>query len=307
MPEQKLIQDPEYGYLRLDPIPSLEVVERLYKEEYYAPDYKPFHEAGQKSKERDVDYNRPRYQQLLDIAGQKLGGLNGLRLYDLGCGFGGLLRQATGQGLEVQGCDLSPVAVDYVLDKGSSCHQANIELDFGAPPEQRFDLVTMLCVLQHLRHPAQTLFRVREELLTEDGVLVVEVPNEFNVFQTVADQEYNLGRWWVSAPEHIAYFTAQTIKDTLEGCGYVVFEMYASFPMELFLVMGDVYVGDQAIGARCHQRRVRFEELMRKHGKSGELLEFYRALARLGLGRQVTCLATPHPYTKKIEPKTLRE
>ena len=307
MSKQTVIQDPEYGYLRLDPIPSLEEVERLYREEYYAPDYKPFHEAGMKSKERDADFNRPRYGQLLDIVGRRLGGLKGRRLFDLGCGFGGLLREAAGQGLEVLGCDLAPIAVNYVTEHGTPCHEANVELDFSAPPEKKFDVVTMTCLLQHLRHPTQTLFRVREELLAEEGVLVVEAPNEFNAFQTVADKEYDLGSWWVSAPEHIAYFTCETLKNTLEGCGYIVFDMYSSFPMELFMLMGDLYVGDNQVGAECHQRRVQFEHLMHKHGKSAELLDFYRALASANLGRQVTCFAVAHPYTKRIEPQTAKE
>jgi len=304
MTQQRLIEDPEFGFVRLEPIPSLKMVERLYREEYYAEDYKPFHEAGQKSKERDADYNEPRYRQLFKAAGQRVGGLEGKRILDLGCGFGGLLRSAKAQGLEGLGCDLSPKAVDYVKGRGGSCLNANVETDFRPPSGERFELVTMLCLLQHLRDPARTLFKVRDEWLAEDGVLAVEVPNEFNAFQVVADQEYGLGQWWVSAPEHIAYFTPATLKSTLEGCGYRVFDMYANFPMELFLLMGEVYVGNQEVGGQCHQKRSRFEELMRKHGREEEMMSLYRALAAQGLGRQITVLAVPDPYSRRIEPKT---
>jgi hypothetical protein len=63
--------------------------------------------------------------------------------------------------------------------------------------------------------------------------------------------------------------------------------------MELFLLIGDVYVGNGELGKVCHQKRVRFESLMRKYGKGKKLIEFYRALAELDLGRQVVCYAAP--------------
>ena len=303
MTQHDLINDPEFGFMRLEPIPGLERVERLYREEYYAEDYKPFHEAGQKSKERDADYNEPRYRQIFKAAGDRLGDLTGRRMLDLGCGFGGLLRSAQGHGLKAAGCDLSPKAVEYVKERGGECLAANVETDFRPPDRERYDLVTMLCLLQHLRDPARTLFKVRDEWLAEDGVLVVEVPNEFNTFQKVADKEYDLGQWWVSVPEHIAYFTPESLRDLLEGCGYRVFDLYANFPMELFLLMGEVYVGNQDLGGQCHQKRSRFEELMRKHGREEEMMSLYRALAAQGLGRQITMLAVPDPYSKRIEPE----
>ena len=32
----KIIKDPKYNYLRVDPIPSMEIVEKYYKEDFYS-------------------------------------------------------------------------------------------------------------------------------------------------------------------------------------------------------------------------------------------------------------------------------
>ena len=62
----------------------------------------------------------------------------------------------------------------------------------------------------------------------------------------------------------------------------------SSFPLEMFLLFGENYVKDGKLGAQCHKKRVLFEENLRKHGKTQTLKNFYRALADLNLGRQIS-------------------
>lgn len=123
-------------------------------------------------------------------------------------------------------------------------------------------------------------------------MLILDIANEFNDFQTAADAEYRLNQWWLCPPNHINYFSASTLCTLLERCGYRIVHKEASFPLEMLMLMGDVYVGDGAIGKACHQKRVKFEHLMRKHGKREKLAKFYQALAELDLGRQVVVFAT---------------
>jgi hypothetical protein len=42
----KIVTDPKYGYLRVDPIPTPEEVERFYLEEFYSSDYKQFNDSS---------------------------------------------------------------------------------------------------------------------------------------------------------------------------------------------------------------------------------------------------------------------
>ena len=138
-----------------------------------------------------------------------------------------------------------------------------------------------------------TLINIREKLLKPGGLLVIDVPNEFNDFQVTANAEYGLKEWWICPPNHINYFSVSSMKHLLEKCGYSIEYCESSFPIEIFMLMGDVYVGNSELGKACHQKRVKFEYLMKKHGKSKKLSEFYQALSDLDLGRQVVVYATP--------------
>ncbi len=118
------------------------------------------------------------------------------------------------------------------------------------------------------------------------------MPNEFNDFQLAADAEFNLGSWWVCPPQHVNYFSATSLSSLLEKCGYAIYRRESSFPLEMFLTMGDVYVGNPELGRTCHEKRVYFEHVLRKHGKGEKLARFYQALADLDPGRQVIVYAT---------------
>jgi hypothetical protein len=61
----------------------------------------------------------------------------------------------------------------------------------------------------------------------------------------------------------------------------------------MFLLFGDQYIGNSELGRECHNKRVRFEQLMEKHGKSEKLNMFYDSLAQLNLGRSISVYATP--------------
>ena len=195
------------------------------------------------------------------------------------------------KGMRVSGLEPSAEGVQYARARGLEVFQAGIE-DLSCVGDKRYKVVTMLNVLEHLRHPAQILRQIKTRLLKPRGLLVIDVPNEFNDFQVVANKEYKLKEWWICPPNHINYFSASSLRKLLTACGYQIIHSEASFPLELFLLMGDVYVGNNKLGKACHQKRVAFENLMKKHGKEKKLSALYRALAQLDLGRQVTMYAT---------------
>lgn len=295
MDEYKIIKDPEFGFLRLDPIPSSDVVEEFYREEFYSSKYAAFNDSAKEN--QDTEFNNLRFQDMLDVVAGKIGDLKGLSLFDVGCGYGELLTYCKNQGLVCAGTEVAPEAVEHTKSLGFDVSMSEIEKVFSEPGDKRYDIVTVFNVLEHLRNPAEVLTAIRENLLTKKGVLVIDVPNEFNPLQTVADAEHGLGQWWLAPPSHINYFSCDTLASTLEGTGYSVFDTISSFPMEMFLLMGDVYVGDGEIGAQCHKKRVTFEKTLWKHGKQSELRDLYRSFAKLNLGRQVVCYATPDPYS----------
>ena len=58
--------------------------------------------------------------------------------------------------------------------------------------------------------------------------------------------------------------------------------------MEMFLLMGKQYVGNQELGSECHKLRKTFEQNLINLGQIDLLQELYKKLAELNIGRQIT-------------------
>lgn len=277
----KIIEDPEFGYLRADPIPSPEELEIYYREEFYSP--KPFNDSSLEVQKDGQEYYDSRWNGIYERCKSILK-KDKFTVFDIGFGYAQALLYFDSKGLEVSGLEPSPEGVQYARSKGLEVYEAGID-DFTVTKGRRFDVVMMLNVLEHLSHPQDTLKSIQENLLNPDGIIVIEVPNEFNDFQTSAVAEHGLEEWWVCPPHHLNYFSSSSLKVLLEKCEYEVEHMQGSFPMEIFLLMGDVYVGNQDLGRQCHNKRVEFEKVMKRQNKLDKLMLFYEALAHLDLGR----------------------
>lgn len=277
----KIVTDKEYGYLRADPIPTPEELEVYYREEFYSP--KPFNDSSLEVQSEGQEYYNTRWDGMYEKC-KSLCKDDKFSVFDIGFGWAQALLYFEAKGVEVSGLEPSPEGVAYARSKGLDVYEAGID-DFSVTKEKRFDVVMMLNVLEHLSHPHETLKSIQKNLLNPGGIVVIEVPNEFSDFQTAAVAEHNLDEWWVCPPHHLNYFSSSSLKSLLEQCDYEVEHIQGSFPMELFLLMGDVYVGNQELGKKCHNKRVEFEKIMRKHNKTEKLMLFYQALAELDLGR----------------------
>lgn len=290
-PTYKIITDPQYGYQRVEPVPSAEEVDRYYREEFYSK-LRTFNDSALDVQIEEKDFFDSRWESICTVCEKHFGGLKDLSVFDVGFGFGQALLYFRSKGMQPSGLEPAPEGVAYARKQGLEVFHAGIE-DFDCAGELRYDVVTVINVLEHLRTPADTLQNIRKKLLKPDGLLVIDVANEFNDFQTVADAEFSLNQWWLCPPNHINYFSASSLGNLLEQCGYAVVEKEASFPLEMLMLMGDVYVGNGELGKSCHQKRVKFEYLMRKHGKTEKLTRLYRSLAELDLGRQAVLYASP--------------
>ena len=292
--KSQLIEDKRYGFLRIDPVPTEEEVEAFYLEEFYTSEYRKFNDSDLAVQQKDQDFFRLRWQFIYDQCFDILGSILGKKLLDIGCGYCQALLYFRDRGLSVYGIEPSREGYEYGLSQGIKMVQSGVEGSKIPFFDEKIDIVMLLNVLEHLRDPESTLKHIRSDYLTDSGILVIDVPNEFNDFQTIARDEHGLDEWWVCPPNHLNYFSPTSLKRLLEGCGYQVLHMESSFPLEMFMLLGDVYVGDSALGSECHQKRVRFEQTLVKHGKLNKLRKFYSMLADLELGRQVTIYASPN-------------
>ncbi len=291
LPRYRVVRDPEYGYLRADPLPNAEEVAEFYLKEFYGSTPPEKNDSALAS--QDETFNNTRFSFIRERAKEQLGALEGRRLLDIGCGFCQALLYFKELGLDVRGVDPARDAVQYGIEKGLSVRQGGVEDEAVLAEGGPYDLVLLLNVLEHLREPANLLRALHDKIIAKDGLLVIDVPNEYNAFQEAANEEYGLKEWWFSPPAHLNYFSPSTLGALLTRCGYEVVGMESSFPMEMFLLMGDNYVGNSELGRACHAKRIRFEETLVRRGRFEDLRRFYEAMAQCGLGRQIVVYARP--------------
>jgi 2-polyprenyl-3-methyl-5-hydroxy-6-metoxy-1,4-benzoquinol methylase len=98
----------------------------------------------------------------------------GKSLLDVGTGSGLLPHLARERGYEVEGTDLSKHVSETLPAKtGIVVHHGAIEEIVFA---RKYDIITMLHVLEHTRDPLSTIMRAKE-LLNDGGFIMVVVPN----------------------------------------------------------------------------------------------------------------------------------
>lgn len=136
-------------------------------------------------------------------------------LLEIGVGSGSFLAYAQARGFVPLGCDLSPAICRRVeRNTGINIHCGPLE---SLPDQQRFDVVVMNHVLEHVSDP-QSLLKAALAHLKPGGVLHLAVPN-------VAALEARLPGWTSYEPYHLLYFTPRTLRATAEEVGFEILEV----------------------------------------------------------------------------------
>lgn len=281
----------KYGFLQVKPTPTAEEINHFYANEFYSGDYKNFNNSSLQVQLADQQFWEGTWNdQAKVIQFQLAKPFCELEILDVGCGWGQALLHFKGLGASCYGFDPAAEAVEYGVSQGLNIKHCGVEsMDVFAG--KKFDVVMLNNVLEHLAEPVRVIQQIRQHVLKDGGLLIVTVPNEFNKFQVAAQRLHNLEPWWVTPPAHLNYFSRTSLQALLSGCGFHSELAVASFPLELFLLMGENYVNDRDIGKICHAKRVQFELNLRQLGEDDAIQQFYKSLADANLGRQITCYA----------------
>lgn len=289
----KLKKDSKYGYIVVDPKPSEEAVNKFYQEEFYSGEYKHFNDSAKEVQLKDHEYHKMWWKHIWKVlenqAISEVKEKNKTDVIDIGCGFGLFLEYLVcNHNVNGFGYDPAPEAIEYLKSKGINGKIGGLE-NFNL--DKKFDVALLINVLEHVLNPEKTILEIKNKLLNKDGILVIDVPNEFNVLQTTANQHYGLNDWWVAPPGHINYFDLSSLTKLLKKNGYKILKAEASFPLECFLLFGDNYVKDNKIGAITHKKRMTFEKTFLQTGQFIKLTKLYESFAKIGIGRQIRVYA----------------
>ncbi len=120
---------------------------------------------------------------------------------DFGAGFGFIARGLADAGYTVTALEKSPNAVASMRSRGMRVI-GNLE-ELAA---ERFDIITMWHVLEHISRPLPVLERL-SEMLAPGGSLIVAVPNAGGLFARLSFEH-----WIWTLPWHLHYFTDESLR-----------------------------------------------------------------------------------------------
>lgn len=176
----------------------------------------------------DFEQKVAKGEKLASFAGRVLGKSG--RMLELGCGRGELLKGATNLGWKVKGVEMTENYANAAQSNGIDVECSSI-LECKSL-EDKYDVILLVAVLEHLYEPMQTFHRIRESL-RPGGLLYVEVPNEFSLEMRIGNAYMRLRSkdWVVNLsptfhPFHVVGFSLHSLRRALAAAGFRIHTMY---------------------------------------------------------------------------------
>ena len=145
------------------------------------------------------------------------------RVLDLGAGFGlfASILQEKGYDLTV----VEPANDPFYVKKGAKIYKKTFE-NFFKTNRQKFDVIIMMDIIEHLINPLQALLQAKSSL-SEGGIIVIQTPN----FQSLMAKMCKDWSWWM-VEDHKFFFTPQSLSAMAGGAGLreVFSKTYEDFP-----------------------------------------------------------------------------
>ena len=170
---------------------------------FYAQEYRQVYQGSEGPTSRDLKIQTERASFLLSFASPLVPTIN--RHLDIGCSAGILLKTFKdyyhNQSIGIEPGDSYR---DYSVSQGLKVY-SNLD-DLRSDNVERFDLISMAHVLEHIPDPVAYLVGLRDELLNPGGYLLVEVPNLYS------HDSFEIA--------HMSSFSEHTLNQTLQQAGF---------------------------------------------------------------------------------------
>lgn len=274
------------GFFQVKNKPTPKELENLYSKQYYQSERGSY--RSQYSNE-EIEYFDTKDKQRLEVISELIP--RGKRLLDIGCGEGYTINFFKKKKWDVLGLDYSGFGCSKM---NPNCLSAIKIGDIYKSIEElinkreKFDVISLKNVLEHVLEPEMLLKKIKK-LAHKDTILIVTVPNDFSFYQNYLLKENMIDRpFWVTIPDHISYFEKNSLKKICNYTGWQEKEMVADFPIDIFLSNPHSnYIIDKSKGPAAHQARIKLENLFNSISIKATI-NFYKAMAELGFGRQIT-------------------
>lgn len=290
--DQRLKKHP-LGFWEMAAKPTSQELQQYYADKYYQ-EAKGSYELEYTQDE--LRYFRAKLEQRSVVLQHHLSSLSSRTLLDVGCGEGYALAFFREQGWAVKGIDFSSAGVE---SKNPACKDALATGDIfellqaEMATGRTYDVVWLQNVLEHVIDPLDLLKSLRM-LVSPGGLAVVTVPNDCSITQRGALAHQHIDNaFWVAPPDHLTYFDHASLTSAANETGWDCVEMLGDFPVDWFLFHpGSNYVRDKSAGKAAHKARVQIENIIHEQPIE-DVLRFWSATAKLGIGRDITAFLRP--------------
>ncbi|CAM4274968.1 class I SAM-dependent methyltransferase [Paenibacillus tarimensis] len=278
----------KYGYYELRNKPSKAELNEYYTKKYYQ-DPRGSYEATYSSEE--ISFFNNHLDRKYNVLNRLIDGLSShtYKFLDVGCGEGWALQYFKDKAWQVTGMDFSRYGCERfnpgcAADVITGDIEESIKLKIN---RETFDCILLDNVLEHLLDPLETLNDC-SKLLSSDGILIVEVPNDFSLLQKkLFSEQYVSRNYWVVSPDHISYFNKTGLKSLCEEVGLNEEFFMGDFPIDFNLLNPNTnYIDDSTKGKSCHNERVVIENFLNDISVE-QTINLYAALGDMGLGRSL--------------------
>jgi len=286
----KIIFCEECDFVHVLNPPNSEILSEFYHKKFYNLDRKKDYFIKQK---KSLSWWNRLYTQRLDRF-EKILGRKGAIL-DIGCGPGFFLDVAENKGWEVMGLEPSSDAVDFAKNELSLCvYKGSLSEFCEEHSNLTFDIIYSHGVLEHIASPS-LFISLCKSLLTKDGHIFTSVANDFNPIQYISLHSGEISHpWWIVPPEHLNYFSVQSLVRLFVRNNLSIIDTRCSFPIDIFLLSGLNYVDFSEFGQTAQTYREKIEASFVESGFEPLLDLFNKASSSVGIGRQVDVIVKPY-------------
>lgn len=285
----------EFGFYEIKDKPTPDELREYYARRYYQENLTTY-QASYPPEELEHIEGKLRLRHWVLEQLRQPGNSHGSFL-DIGCGEGWALAYFQRQGWDVLGLDFS----SYSLERFHPALRDRLrtgdlyeEVQQLANDGRRFDVLWLDNVLEHVLDPA-ALLRLCRALVTPQGVLMVDVPNDFSALQQHLLDTGKIDRpFWVVLPDHLSYFNPAGLRSLAAATGWVTTKVIGDQPIDLNLLNPATnYVMNREAGKAAHRARLEQDNFLLRTATLPAVATYYEALAGVGLGRSLVAFLQP--------------
>ncbi|MCC3152195.1 class I SAM-dependent methyltransferase [Hymenobacter sp. BT770] len=301
----------EFGFYEIKHKPTPEELREYYAQRYYQENLTTYQASYPPEELEHIEGKlKLRHWVLADLRNQGAGATDATAtgatdlaqlptgsFLDIGCGEGWALDYFQRQGWDVLGLDFSSFSLEKfhpALRERLRTGDLYEELEKFVAAGQQFDVLWLDNVLEHVLEPAE-LLRLCRTLVKPNGVLMVDVPNDFSALQQHLLDGGHIDRpFWVVLPDHLSYFNQTGLRNLAQDTGWHVAKVIGDQPIDINLLNPATnYVMDRAAGKAAHRARLEQDNLLLRTAPLPAVAAYYEAMAGVGLGRSIVAFLQP--------------